>query len=83
MRLGRHRAGPVAIAMKAAIAALQGKVMPQSISLPLPRSRTRTSRTATNFYPKLSDNFFVGNDFPPCGINLKAQDIMGKAETNN
>ena len=30
----------------------------------------------------LSDNFFVGNSFPTCGINFTAQEIMGQTEAN-
>jgi hypothetical protein len=29
-----------------------------------------------------SDNFFVGNSFPTCGINFSAQEIMGQTEAN-
>ena len=29
-----------------------------------------------DYYPDLSDNFFVGNSFPTCGINFQAQEIM-------
>jgi len=33
--------------------------------------------------PDLTDNFFTTNDFPPCGVTLKATDIMSKDEKNN
>ena len=29
-----------------------------------------------DYYPNQSDNFFVGNSFPTCGINFSAQEIM-------
>ena len=29
-----------------------------------------------------SDNFFVGNSFPTCGINFTAQEIMGQTKEN-
>jgi hypothetical protein len=32
--------------------------------------------------PAQSDNFFVGNAFPTCGINFTAQEIMGQSEAN-
>ena len=35
-----------------------------------------------NYYPTQSDNFFVGNAFPTCGINFTAQEIMGQTKEN-
>lgn len=74
--------GLVAISMKAAVAALQGKVMPQLISVPIPSATHPNFKAGENYYPDLSDNFFTTNDFPPCGVNLKATDIMSKDEKN-
>ena len=71
----------VAVAIKTAIAALEGKVVPQSVKLPLADRRgSRTSRTGQDYFPDQSDNFFVGNSFPTCGINFTAQEIMGQSE---
>ena len=39
-------------------------------------------KEGTDFYPAQSDNFFVGNAFPTCGINFTAQEIMGQTEAN-
>jgi ribose transport system substrate-binding protein len=75
--------GLVAISMKAAVAALQGKVMPQMISVPIPTATHPNFKAGENFFPELTDNFFTTNDFPPCGVNLKATDIMSKDEKNN
>ncbi len=72
----------VAVAVKTAIAALQGDVVPQSIKLPLARVEDPDFKAGENFYPKQTDNFFVGNSFPSCGINFTAQEIMGQSETN-
>jgi ribose transport system substrate-binding protein len=30
----------------------------------------------------MSDNFFVGNSFPTCNINFKADEIMGQSKDN-
>jgi ribose transport system substrate-binding protein len=35
-----------------------------------------------DFYPDQSNNFFVGNSFPTCGINFTAQEIMGQTKEN-
>jgi ribose transport system substrate-binding protein len=75
--------GLVAISMKAAVAALQGKVMPQMISVPIPMALHPDFKAGDNYYPDLSDNFFTTNEFPACGVNLKATDIMSKDEKNN
>lgn len=75
--------GLVAISMKAAVAALQGKVMPQMISVPLPVTTHPDFKAGVNYFPDLTDNFFTTNEFPACGVTLKAQDIMSKDEKNN
>src|SRR5262249_54681721 len=72
----------VAVAIKVAVAALEGKVLPQSIKLPLARVEDPNFKDGNDFYEKLSDNFFVGNSFPTCGINFSAQEIMGQSEAN-
>jgi ribose transport system substrate-binding protein len=76
---GRRR-WPVAI--KTAIAALEGKVVPQSVKLPLAKAEFPNMKEGTDFYPAQNDNFFVGNAFPTCGINFTAQEIMGQTEAN-
>lgn len=72
----------VAVALKVAIAALEGKVLPQSIKLPLSTVEEPGFKDGTNFYASQSDNFFVGNAFPTCGITFTAQEIMGQSESN-
>lgn len=72
----------VAVAIKTAIAALEGEVVPQSIKLPLSIVETPNFKDGVNFYSDQSDNFFVGNSFPTCGINFAAQQIMGQSEKN-
>src|SRR5215831_1521895 len=72
----------VAVAIKTAIAALEGKVVPQSIKLPLAKAEFPNMKEGTDYYAAQSDNFFVGNAFPTCGINFTAQEIMGQTEAN-
>ncbi|HEY0709114.1 MAG TPA: sugar ABC transporter substrate-binding protein [Polyangia bacterium] len=74
--------GLSAIAMKAAIEALQGKVMPQRISVPIPAADHTTLKDGDNYYSKLSDNFFTPNEFPPCGVNVSGVKIMNESETD-
>jgi ribose transport system substrate-binding protein len=72
----------VAVAIKTAIAALEGQVVPQSIKLPLAKVEDPNFKDGENYYADQSDNFFVGNAFPTCGINFTAQEIMGQSEQN-
>jgi len=72
----------VAVAIKTAIEALEGKVVPQSVKLPLATAEDPNFKDGENFYSKEGDNFFVGNSFPTCGINFTAQEIMGQSEGN-
>jgi ribose transport system substrate-binding protein len=72
----------VAVAMKTAIAALEGKVVPQSIKLPLAIVEAPNFKDGKNYYSDQSDNFFVGNSFPTCDINFTAQEIMGQTKEN-
>jgi ribose transport system substrate-binding protein len=72
----------VAVAIKTAIAALEGQVVPQSVKLPLATTEDPNFKDGESFYAKEGDNFFVGNAFPTCGINFTAQEIMGQSEGN-
>ncbi len=72
----------VAVAMKTAMAALDGEVVPQSVKLPLAHVEDPDFKAGVNTFPEQSDNFFVGNSFPSCGISFTSQEIMGQSETN-
>jgi ribose transport system substrate-binding protein len=72
----------VAVAIKTAIAALEGQVVPQSVKLPLATTEDPNFKDGESYYSKEGDNFFVGNSFPTCGINFTAQEIMGQSEAN-
>ncbi|CCD93527.1 putative sugar ABC transporter, substrate binding protein; ribose ABC transporter [Bradyrhizobium sp. ORS 375] len=72
----------VAVAIKVALAALEGKVVPQSVKLPLAVVEDPNFKKDEDYFPSQSDNFFVGNSFPTCGINFTAQEIMGQSKEN-
>jgi ribose transport system substrate-binding protein len=72
----------VAVAIKTAIAALEGQVVPQSVALPLAIVEDPNFKDGQDYYADQSDNFFVGNAFPSCGINFTAQEIMGQSKEN-
>ncbi|RUV34909.1 ribose ABC transporter substrate-binding protein, partial [Mesorhizobium sp. M7A.F.Ca.MR.228.00.0.0] len=50
--------------------------------LPLAIAEDPNLKEGTDYFPKESDNFFVGNSFPTCGINFSAQEIMGQTKEN-
>lgn len=72
--------GLVAIAMKAAVSALEGNVMPQLISVPLPVATYEELEDGVNYWSDLPDNFFTVNEFPPCGVNISGPAIMAQTE---
>ena len=72
----------VAVAIKVAIAALEGQVVPQSVKLPLAIVEDPNFKSGSDYFPEQSDNFFVGNSFPSCNINFTAQEIMGQSKNN-
>ncbi|MFO1071902.1 MAG: hypothetical protein U1E17_04210 [Geminicoccaceae bacterium] len=80
--LGRHRAGAGGGRHEDLAYALEGKVVPQSVKLPLAIVEDPDFKDTVNFYAKESDNFFVGNAFPTCGIDFTAQEITGQFEKN-
>ncbi|WP_201830004.1 sugar ABC transporter substrate-binding protein [Microvirga zambiensis] len=74
--------GLVSISMKAAISALEGNPMPQLISVPIPAVDYTTLKDNVNFWSNLTDNFFAANEFPACGVNVTAPEIMAKDAKN-
>jgi len=74
--------GLVAIAMNAALSALDGEPMPQLISVPIPYATFDQMKAGENYWPDLTDNFFTVNEFPPCGVNITAREIMAKDADN-
>jgi ribose transport system substrate-binding protein len=71
----------VAISLKAGIAALQGNKLPQYISVPIPDTDYTRMQAGVDYFPDLSDDFFVASGFPQCGVKLDAGKLMGAAKT--
>ena len=57
-------------------------MVPQAIKLPTAIVEDPNFKENVDYYPDQSDNFFVGNSFPTCGINFTAQEIMGQSKEN-
>lgn len=71
-----------AVAIKAALAALQGQVVPQAIALPTAVDYSPFTAGKTVF-PKLPGSFFAGNNFPSCKIGFSAEEIAAQTGKNN
>jgi ribose transport system substrate-binding protein len=71
----------VALALKAGLAALQGNSLPQYISAPIPQCEYQTMKAGVDYFPDLSDDFFVASGFPQCNITLDAGKLMNAAKT--
>ena len=72
--------GQSAISILAAVSLLEGKSLPDTVELPNPTATNATLKAGVNYYPKLSDNFFTPNQFPPCGVNISGPEIMAQPE---
>jgi ribose transport system substrate-binding protein len=75
--------GLVAIAMKAAVSALEGNVMPQLISVPLPVATYDEFEDGVNYWSDLPAGFYTINEFPPCGVNITGPAIMAQTEADS
>jgi ribose transport system substrate-binding protein len=72
----------VTIAIKAAISAAKGNVMPQFISVPIPYSDTESLKAGVNYFPDLPDSFYTNNEFPACDVHIGAKEIIAQTKGN-
>jgi ribose transport system substrate-binding protein len=68
---------------KTTLTTLEGNVMPQLISVPLPVAPYRDLKDGQNDWSDLPDNFFTVSEFPPCGVNISGPEIMAKSEAGS
>lgn len=66
----------VAVAIKVALAALEGKVVPQAIKLQTEAVQYPDFQPGRDYDPDQPDSLFVGNAFPSCGIDISVTEIM-------
>jgi ribose transport system substrate-binding protein len=64
------------VAIKAALSALHGEVMPQDIALPLPVTKAPNFKQGVSFFPELGSGFFPDNTFPACSVDQSTEEIM-------
>lgn len=65
-----------AVALKAAIALLQGKSLPQMSRIPIPYITYKELKAGVNYYPNLPDNFFAETSIPSCGVHITPQQLL-------
>ena len=70
------------MALKAGLAALQGNSLPQYIAAPIPQTDYETMKAGVDYFPNLSDDFFVASGFSQCDIKLDAGKLMNAAKTS-
>ena len=75
--------GQVAVAVKTALDALQGKTIPQMTKLPLAPAVDPNIKDGTDYYASQPNEFYPNNSFPTCGINFDARDIMNQNQNNS
>ena len=71
-----------AVALKVAIAAVKGEVIPQSIALPTSFSFS-PYKVGEEVFPDLPGSAFTGNNFPACNIGFTAEELAAQTGDNN
>lgn len=66
-----------AVALKAAIALLQGESLPQMSRIPIPYITYKQLKPGVNYFPNLPDNFFAETSVKACDVVLTPQELFG------
>ena len=81
MLVGRYRAGPGGRRRsRLRSRRWRARSFRSRSKLPLAIVEDPGFKDGENYYSDQSDNFFVGNSFPTCGINFNAQEIMAQTK---
>ncbi|WP_158258485.1 sugar ABC transporter substrate-binding protein [Rhodopila globiformis] len=70
------------VAMKAAIAELQGHPIPQLIQLPVPTLYSKDLKDGVNYSSKLPDNFQDGADIKACNVVIPIDELLKQTPDN-
>lgn len=71
-----------AVAVKVALAAVRGDVVPQSIALPTSFSFS-PYKVGEQVFPDLPGSAFTGNNFPACNIGFTVEELAAQTGDNN
>jgi ribose transport system substrate-binding protein len=73
--------GPVA--MRAALALLQGQALPSLVNLPTPNVLTKDMKAEVNYFPSLPDSYETVSSYASCGISFTPDEINKFNPDNN
>lgn len=65
-----------AVAVRAAIASLSGKTLPQAADIPLDPIATADMSAGTNYFPHQPGSFVTNLDIAKCGVNIPVADVV-------
>lgn len=68
----------VAVAMRAAIAALAGKTLPREASVPLNPVTTDEMKAGANYFPDLPGSFVTNISIPQCEVQIPVDAVVKK-----
>jgi ribose transport system substrate-binding protein len=71
-----------AVAIKVALAAVKGEVIPSTIALPTSFSFS-PYKVGVEAFPELPGSTFTGNSFPSCKIGFTNEEISKQTGDNN
>ncbi len=65
-----------AAAIRAAIAALDGRSLPRTANIPLNPVTTKQMKAGVNYFPKLPNSFVTDIDIPQCGVKIPVSAVV-------
>ena len=66
----------LAVAIRAAVALLDGQKLPKEISLPLEEIPTSDMKAGVNYFPELPDSFNTDVSVPACDVQIRAEMVQ-------
>jgi ribose transport system substrate-binding protein len=66
----------VAVATRAAIAALDGQALPRTADIPLNPVTTDQMKAGDNYFPKLPNSFVTNISIPQCEVNIPVGQVV-------
>lgn len=71
-----------AIALEAAVALLEGNMLPQTVFLPIPQVKAEDLQPGENYFPDLPKSFNTGTGFPACFPPFTPEELLGQSADN-
>lgn len=65
-----------AMSMKVAVEMMQGREMPQTLSVPFTQITNEDLEEGVNYFDDVPDSFFCGISIPKCGLTFRPKDIL-------